>query len=515
MLKNKFNFKLVIILIIISLISSFISFYPLVISNKKATLFSFEPDAPYVANAFRFIYSHKILYDGHPGTPSIISLAYAFTPIRIYTKFIDKSPFFLWSIRNIYSLFYYARLIQNLFFALSIFVFLLAVYNLTKNYLSIFYAWFGLFIFSYIPYLGIIIQSEPLSLLIISTWLYIFSKFVQKKNINLYLILCGLSGFAVANKLTNMFYVFASIFLIFSFSRLALKTKLNRSLKGILVSVFVFIFGTWPIRDRYNGLFGWIIELFSHSGIHGGGEKTLFSFGQYTSSLNALFSRETAPAILVAITLIFWVIYLKKNQNAKNIIVSIMLLFTTIGMLVFGKFPLVHYQIPLYVGILFISSYLSSFIYKPLLILIVGILAILSFNTIQAYWKFCFNEIKGTMTIENFIEKNPPKTATVWEWGKTADYTLIHIRDWSGNPFSQFLQQERPNLYSLTTDLSQIVLYYGKNDEVFNVCWDQLYIQGTELERFLEKYKDRKFDVKQIIGSTRDMYLVSSKHCTK
>ena len=161
----------------------------------------------------------------------------------------------------------------------------------------------------------------------------------------------------------------------------------------------------------------------------------------------------------------------------------ILLITISLGVAVFLKYPLVHYQLLQYTALLFVASYLLSRIFNPILIIIIGILAISSLNTATRYLKFNLEQMDRSINLENFIIKNPPKKGTVWEFGMTEDYTLMHIRDWSGIPFANFLEQERPTLFNLTTDMSKVITGYGKYEDLFNVCWDQLYIQGTEIKK--------------------------------
>ena len=153
MQKSKPNYLLFLLLFFFSILSVVLAFYPLYVSGPRAVFFGFEPQVVYVANAFKYMYTHRISYSGHPATLSITLLAYAFAPLRIYAKYIEHIPFLLWVIRNVFTLFYYGILLQSAIFAVATGIFLLAVYNLTKKYLSIIVAWFGLWIYSFTPYL--------------------------------------------------------------------------------------------------------------------------------------------------------------------------------------------------------------------------------------------------------------------------------------------------------------------------------------------------------------------------
>ncbi len=509
------NLKLISLVLILSFSSSFISYYPLLVSGPKAVFSNFEPQVAYIANSFSYMYSGKISYSAHPGTPTIILHALAIAPLRIYTKFIEKVPFYTWAINNIQSLFYYLIIVQLLVYTLAVSIFLFSIYNITKKYLVVVFSWFGLLAYSYMPFLGIVIQSETLSLLIISIWLLIFTKFIQKRSFLNYIILCALSGLAVANKLPNIFFIFSSILQVFAFTKFTVKSKIKNLLLGLFVSITVFVIGTWPIRGQYKGLFTWIVQLATSSGVHGGGEKTIFSLARYWQSIEIFWIQEKIPFLLVIGTLLAFVLSIRKNNIKERTPLMILLITISLGVAVFLKYPLVHYQLLQYTALLFVASYLLSRIFNPILIIIIGILAISSLNTATRYLKFNLEQMDRSINLENFIIKNPPKKGTVWEFGMTEDYTLMHIRDWSGIPFANFLEQERPTLFNLTTDMSKVITGYGKYEDLFNVCWDQLYIQGTEIKKFTAKYPNKIFNFVQVPYSTRDMYILYSDHCTK
>lgn len=503
-----------IFILFLSVLSFLISLYPILNTGTKASIFNFEPDVPYIANAINYIYTDDIVYSAHPATPSIVLLSYSVIPLRIYSKLVDKVPFFTWTIRNQDFLYTYERYFISLVFALSVYLFLYSIYKYSASFVGIVAGWIALFAYNNTPYLGIIVQSEPLSFLIVSIWLYVFISFIKKQSLKTYLVLCLLSGIALANKLPNMFFVFASISLFIFLKGKSYQAKIKNALLGVLTASTSFFVFTWPIRTQYSALWAWIKHLFTHSGVHGRGGEEVFNLYSQFYNLQTLFSIERYATIVMAVCIYLIAIY-HKDINKKIINpVTVFLGWMVLGILILSKFPLSHYHQFHYIGIIFFGAYVVSktkaYFYIPVFLILLNV----SFKLVTQYWSINVNEVKNFMTLEEYVKDNPSKIATVWEWGRSSDYSLLHTRDWICTPYGSYLNEERPNLLSMTTDMEDIVLKCGVKDKVFSVCWDKMYIQGSELPKFINKYKNMKLSSKAIEG-TKDMWLVTSDHCIK
>lgn len=514
MTKKKFDLTLILFCVLFSAISSLISIYPATIYGLKTSLFSFEPDVPYVANAMSYIYTNTIQYSAHPATPSIVLMSYTLLPLRMYSKMIAQVPFYVWTINNQNFLFLYERYYVAILFFLSNFIFIFSLYSYTKQYKLALMGWLGLWAYTNTPYLGIIIQSEPLTFLIVSIWLFFLLRFSKNKSIYDYVLLCLISGIAIANKLPNLFFVFSSLSLSF-FLNVNLRKKLIISIAGFLISVMSFIFFTWPIRTQYSNLWLWIVHLSTHSGIHGRGGVEIFNLNSQFVNLSTLFSLEKYAFYIIFAIILLWVLFFIKTKFVNWLnpytLVTIWMIF---GILVFSKFPLSHYSQFHFLVILFLGIYLLKEVKLIPYLIIISFFSFIGSKNLINYWQTNILEVNKNLVLEEFVKSNPTKTATVWEWARSTDYSLLHIRDWSGSNYGDFLKSQRPNLYNLSSDMTKIIVGYNIKEDVFSVCWDKMYIQDSELPRFLEKYSTYKFDKIKIVGS-KDMWLIKSNHCNK
>jgi hypothetical protein len=116
------------------------------------------------------------------------------------------------------------------------------------------------------------------------------------------------------------------------------------------------------------------------------------------------------------------------------------------------------------------------------------------------------------LALEEFIVAHPPQIATVWEWGRSADYAYLHSRDWIGEPYARYLKVFKPNLYNLTFDKQKIITPQMARVPVFEVCWDQLYIQKYELPGLLKLYPEKSLEIIEIPNS-KQMIMIKSLHC--
>lgn len=506
--------KLSIILIVVfSILGSFLSIYPIINTKSDAALFNFEPDVPYVANAILYIYTNKIYYSAHPATPSIVTLSYSMLPLRIYAKYVDKIPFYTWTIRNQNFLYTYERFFISVIFGFGLFFFLYTIFTIRNSIKFVTLSYLGLFTFNNTPYLGIIIQSEPFSFLIISVWFYLFSRFVRNQSLNLYLIICFISGLVLANKLPNLFFVFCSLNLFIFLKSKSFKNSLVNLLLGLVFVISSFLLFTIPIHEQYPALWSWVVHLSTHSGVHGRGQAEFLNFSNQIKNLYTLFEIEKNSAILAIGVIITWFINIKNKLKKIIIPQNILFFWMIIGILIFSKFPLSHYQQFHFIGLIISFVYTEIKINRISFTTIIIVLIGMSFSSINNYWKTNITEVMKYKSLESFIRNNPPSKGTVWEWGRSSDYSLLHTRDWICNPYAFYFSEERPRLFSLTTNLQEVVQSCGNKAKLFEVCWDHLYIQESEMKRFFNLYDSSIFSVIKIVDS-KDMWLIVSNHCT-
>jgi len=282
-------------------------------------------------------------------------------------------------------------------------------------------------------------------------------------------------------------------------------------ISGLLVAAG-FIFGIWPVRNNYLFLINWIIRLATHSGVHGGGSPEIFSPAMYFNSLVGFAQSE--KGIFLIIILAGFGVFNALMKKRITIFHPLVLFFVSLlaWTLIMAKYPLNHYQTTNVLGFIITASVYFQVSKKYLRVIIVSFLLLIAAVNSSNYLKDNLREVKMTLALENFINDHQAKIATVWEWGKSLDFSLLHSRGWIGKTYSDFLEGYKPHLYDMTADLKGINLATGDTQPVFSVCWDQLYIQGSELPRFLNLYPDRTL-TSMPIPESKNMFLISSTHC--
>lgn len=507
--------KLVIILTL-SLLSSFLSIFPILSAGLKGVFYSFEPDIVYVSNAIFYNYTGLIRYIDHPGTVVIRLISLTIYPIRFYTKFFTEYDFITWTIYNQSVFYLYLRIFQSLILALAVVVYLLAIYKATKSLIVIVFAWLGLYMFKEFPiFLGATIAPEAVNFLVIAIWLYVFASFIHKP-IRLWgYALVVLSSLALACKFTSLFYLPMTMIVLYP-----KKNRLTENLihNVILVTVLyfvVFIISTWPIRDQYLGMLGWIFKLVSHTNIHGNGSTSLFNINTYSQSLYSLYNLETSAVYLIFGTIATMLFLGTRGIEQKDRYVYAIFVVALLGSFVFAKFPLAHYQLPNYATLVFVASYIFSKLTFYLRVGIVILILLVLPANIRWYLDNINREISNIVNLENYLIANPSSKATVWEWARAKDYTILHSRDWIGHIYAQKLQTAMPNSYSLDySNLDTAIAPNGTRIKLEDLCWDKLYIQEASLPALRNKNPYiSQYNARPIPNTTNKMWVIENDAC--
>jgi len=481
--------------------------------GKYATFFTIDPDVPYLGNSLLYIISRTIGFNTHPGTPTILLHSLVLLPIRFYTHFIIGIPFITWVFQNMYSLFHYVRYFQSLLLSVSMAIFLLSIYNNTKSKLSTIFAFLALLTFSSFPYFGITITPETLSFFLVSLWLLIFSYYQKSHSPFIFILLPLVAGVALANKLTNLPVVLVSFLLAFTLPNMNTRQKiLNLVLSVFLVGV-MFLVSTWPIRQTYAGMFKWVNVLATTSGVQGSGEKTIFNLDTYTQSFKMLISREKVPFYIVISTFLFILSnrFIRKDKLISPI--NSMFLGVSMTFIIFSKYYLSYYQLANYLIAIYILADRSNTLPKVIKIIASIILISAVVNNILSFYSIVLNSSQKADVIEQYIKSNPSEHGTVWLWGRSKDFAILWARDWTGGwVFGDRLKSERDNLYELSTNFEKITTSENYAVDLFDRCWDHLYIIKSALAPFLQKYPQYTISYKDISGSD-DIVLITSSHC--
>lgn len=485
---------------------------PLKINGRQASFFSLDPDAMYVGNVLSYFKDQKIFYIDHPGTPAIILLSFAIVPLKIYAHLTSHQQFIYWVIEHPDILYFYLRIAQGVVASSALFIYLSVIYKVTKSLSAQVVAWAAIFSFSFFPYLFSIISGEATNFLIISIWLIFLTFLVQTNQPKYTVILSFISGLALANRLTNLFIVLTSLGLIVVVPKISVVKKLKVFFQCLFVAVISFFIGTWPIRHRYGDLFAWIKRLAVTSKIHGGGNITFFEPSTYGQSALSLISREFYPSLLLGLFIILLLYQILVKKRRIHSFVLFILTILTLGTLVFAKYPLTHYQLSHYLIFIYLISILLSQYYRHLILPIsFFLLFIVVPKTIESYNKEIGMLINDSLTLNRFVSQHPPQVGTVWEWGLTRDFALLWGRDWSTGSYDQEFNHVKTNLYALQKGFLQASVNRYKTQNLFDLCWDHLYIQNQSLVIFLDIYPNKKLSVYSIPDTKHS--LITSSHC--
>jgi len=505
----------ILLIILFSLTGTLIVSFPILRAGLKGVFYSNDPEMAYISNALSFIKYNIISYKDHPGTPMIIFLVFSYLPIRIYEKFVSHYSFITWSFENLRFLFFYTRVVIIGLEFISLTIFLLAVDKITKKIIVVLFSLLALFIFSFFPHLFGKVVAESLSFTLISLWLFVFVGFVKNRLPTSLLFLSLLSGLAVANKLNNIVLVLSSILLISSFNLLNLKEKMYNLVLNLFFILLGFVGGTWYIRNSYKHIAKRIVKIIYSSGFgaaHGVGEDKFFDAKLYLHSLFTFVNSERFVALLIISSLIiFLYLLLKKRINILHP-VSLVFIATLLNIMFIFKYPLVYYQTPNIILIVFVASYFLVRL-RFLRIISVLILVLLVFmGSVVKHWEFLDKNINNSIVVEDYIKKNPPRIASLWDYAPTEDFLRIWMRGWGSGIFDEELQAQRPDLLELKADYKTVFLSATEHSEIFDVCWDKLYIRKERAKVFLEKYKDRGLEFNPIDNT--GIWEIDSYHCS-
>lgn len=501
-----------ILILFFLLLSFFIISAPILKNGKSVTFYTIDPDVHYLSNSLLYIKSGRIQYNGHPGTPTIVSFSYVLLPLRIYSHFISKTPFITWVFRNVEFVYHYVRIYQSVLLALSTGVFLFAAYKLTGSTIIIILTWIALFLYTAFLYLGSSIAPETTSFFIISIWFLAFVSFLKSRSPTILMFMSVISGFALANKFSNLPLVLVTPALFFTLRGFNNRQKIINGLISVLFVGTFFVIGTLPVRHTYPQMFRWVTLLASTTGTHGSGKKAIFDLPSYLSSAGGLVHKEKSAVIVVATVFVLLVVFLIFKKIKFNSPVNILGFLTLSGILVFSKFPLSHYQLSNYIAVVFLGAFVVNRLPRFLKIALIILLLPLALNNISSYFNSLSLAITKARVLEEYVQAHPPLAASVWEWGRSRDFALLWTRDWASGVFGEEIELYRPNLFELGPNLESIKVSANEQRGVFDVCWDKLYIQQSTAPMFLKRYQNYPIEYTPL-PNTNNMGIIESKHC--
>ena len=486
--------------IFLSVITAFISFFPLLI-NPKNPFFDVDPEVMYISNAVANSDHHKFPFMGHPGTPYVLALSLSYAPLKFYAVHVSHQPFVEWYLANISSVFYYSRLIAALIFTLGLFTLLWGIKKSTGSSWLTFLFWLLLFQLPDMLQYGMRVMPETPTLLLVGIWLLLFFRFLKKPSTNIAVIMTFLSAYSVGLKYTNLGILTLSfcLGLYLEYTRSGFSCLLRRAFCLLIAGTAGYLAATWAIKSSYLVQLQWIYDLANHSDFYGSGNQTLFEWVVYRSSLLYNLNGLKLPIILFTFTL--GVVNLKTSSEKLNRrLLQITFANILIFFFLFAKFPKLHYQLPH----LLITLALFTNQMKRNLLITLPLAALLLWNlpkTVNTYWKVT-DHIKKVQSLQVFIDQNPPKILTLWEWGYSRDFALLWGYWWSGEYYRSQLNKIYPHLGLDARFEHALELPF---------CWDQFYVQNVSLQQFKLLNQGSGFRYQDIYDT--GMTLVSSNHC--
>lgn len=491
------KYKNSLLIFILSLTTGLFCLWPLLQAGVSGAFYVMDPDVVYVANALSYIQTNQIHYFDHPGTPTIVLISLAFSPLRVFTKLILHTSFIKWSFVNFDFLMLYARVFQVAIFTLAIYMFLIEIEALNKKVWSVLLGWGAILAYENLLHFGSVVGPENTLFFVYSVWLMFFTRLLNKyTNKNAFFITI-VSGIAMAIKFTSGLLLVVSLIVILFNQRLNVKLFIARLLFSVGSFALGLILGILPIIKNYNSLISWAIRLLTFSQVHGSGKNVIFDSTEYIKSIKGLYFSDQFSVSILLLLIASWIFSVNKSKT-----INLILITDIIFIFIFAKFPLNHYQIINYLMAVTLLIIISKTWNKLAKVFVLS--AILSFAIFRlSVYSVNINKlIVFTKKLENFIQNNNSNVGTLWYFGEAKDFAVLWSRVWAGNLFNRELNTLRPDL----VDYSSI-----PKDKLFSVCWDSFYFKKTSLSEIEPFFVGMDYSIKPILGTNEMMFLKLNK----
>ncbi|MCD4680923.1 MAG: hypothetical protein K8S00_11100 [Bacteroidales bacterium] len=195
--------------------------------------------------------------------------------------------------------------------------------------------------------------------------------FVENKTNNnrSYIVLFGLiTGFGIACKLS-----FIPVLLL---SLILLNTSLKQKIKYLLYSILFFVIFAYPVIVNFSVFYEWVTGIFTHSGMHGAGDKSFINLTTVPGNFKYLFSFDKGFFYILIASSLLGILFLFKpfrNPDQINIKIIRAIFAINISIIVCIVFTLkhfaLHYFMPFYIFkyiLLILSALLIAHVHKQL-----------------------------------------------------------------------------------------------------------------------------------------------------
>jgi hypothetical protein len=267
------------------------------------------------------------------------------------------------------------------------------------------------------------------------------------------------------------------------------------------VAVLLFFIISFPVTLQSHIFWGWVKNLFLHSGKYGGGDANIIDFTTFMTSLRELmgYEKQFFYTLYALIALFFiYLLWLRKKAEKKIVLLALSV-FLALGLQLFlvGKHYAHHYFIPALMLAPLLVFLIAELVKKMIpvklaaFIIPLFIFACLVWGiNINRFWLPVKSEAIGT-AVKNrmftwhqaqLLEKNSYKVIVSQDYGcPFVEYSLIFSTVWANH-------KKREEYYSILNKL------YPNTYNYFT--WDNTL-----------KYWGDSFDAKKIIDSGEKVYL--------
>lgn len=510
-MKSRLLIKIAIVAVSLGL--CLISFWPLIYNSFVGMFFSLDPDVMYVANSFLFLKTGNVYYFDQPGTPAVMMMSGALFLLSLYVKFFPNIPFILYSIDHFDLIFMFLRLVQSLVLFAALIISFNSLVKLTKTWISVLILSSLLLLLPPFYYLGVSISAEALSFLFVTLWLSaVVGILTGGKKRGIYLIFFW-AGLSVAVRATNFFLLPASLV----FLPVSWKNKLTDNIKEVFVSCAVsvsgFALGIWPVLPKINLLLSNIFSFASATEIHGAGKRALFDFSAYFYSVRQLLHSNFEAVVAVSImSALFLTGILRKDRIVKKI--SFLGFIFILGIMTFAKFPLAHYQTFNYYVVAFLSVFLIIKMFQRYAFIIPAVLLIFYVPSIfKSYLASTTSLIRESAYVDKYVGINAASSINLWQWSRSKEFAIVWTRDYAPIVFDKSIGKMRYPIYELVGNY-KVRVSNVEEKNLFDACWDNLFIQEGLLEDLILKYPGMgRYKADKLEGAP--LYAIQTNFCSK
>lgn len=501
---NRFGRYVKIFLVVLPFLYLIIGFYFRFLLGNLSLL-SIDPDYVYFISGLQISEGFfKVGHIDHPGTPLQVFIALVFRTVYLFRN--HQVPF----IEDVFSNSDMYLSIVNV--AITSLTSVLLYYSGRKVFQytnSIFYAilvqttpflpviWYDL-VGRVVPELMLPFPIILLSVVIIKIY-FGEDKVTNKLAIGLAL----LAALGLAIKLT-----FLPIFLIPFLIIKGWKHKII-FIGATILSFFIFAL---PVTLQFQTFWGWIKNLFIHSGQYGGGDTNFIDFTAFRNSIQELFNYEKGHFYILFGLILLFIIYiiLNRKKAEKKVVVLTSSVILTIGFIILlvGKHYAHHYFIPALMlsplVVILIAELLKKMIPEKLAtyIIPIGIIAYLAWTISNNHqWLPIKSTAIGTNVnirlntwhVAQTLEKDSYKIIASQAYGcPFVEYTLVYSTVWANykkrEEYYQILAKLYPNTYNYFT-WDNTLRYWG---EKFNT--QKVIESGKPIYLYLERNEEEIYN---------------------